>query len=68
MNEIIYLICKGLKSKEIAGKLKLSFRTIEQYRLQLNDAFGVDGPVGIIRYGIASGLDSDEAMRNKFSL
>jgi DNA-binding NarL/FixJ family response regulator len=55
--EIIYLICKELTNKEIADKLFLSIRTVEGYRLKIQEKMHVKNTVGLVIYAVKNGLD-----------
>ena len=50
--EIIQLIGNGLASKEIAGKLKLTTRTVENYREKIMEKMEVNNTAGLIVYAI----------------
>ena len=50
--EIIQLIGNGLASKEIAGKLKLTSRTVENYREKIMEKMEVNNTAGLIVYAI----------------
>jgi len=54
--EIIKLICKQLTAKEIAEKLDLSYRTIEDYRLKIQKKVRAKNIVGIALYAIRKGI------------
>jgi DNA-binding NarL/FixJ family response regulator len=47
--QVVKLVCRGLTSKEIATKLRLSARTVEVYRLQASRALGVDNVADLVR-------------------
>lgn len=66
MREILYLLCIGKISKEIAAILHLSPRTIEVYRGELNKHLNISNMAGLIRYGIESGILDDEILKTKF--
>lgn len=55
--EIIYLICKELTNKEIGDKLFLSIRTVEGYRLKIQEKMNVKNTVGLVIYAVKNGLD-----------
>jgi DNA-binding CsgD family transcriptional regulator len=67
MREIIFLLCYGKISKQIATILNLSPRTIEQYRRELNEQIGSGNVAGIIKFGIDQGILNDEVLLNKFA-
>lgn len=51
--EILTLIAQGLMSKEIAGKLNLSTRTVECHREHIGKKLGIHGCAGLVKYAIA---------------
>jgi DNA-binding NarL/FixJ family response regulator len=50
--EIIQLICKEFTNKEIAEQLFLSSRTVEGYRIKIQDKMNVKNAVGLVVYAI----------------
>jgi DNA-binding NarL/FixJ family response regulator len=54
--EILQLIAEGLTSKEIALRLNLSTRTVENHRRQLMDKLGLRSIAALTKYAIAEGL------------
>jgi DNA-binding NarL/FixJ family response regulator len=54
--EIMQLIAADLTSQEIADKLFLSKRTIDNYRLSLLMKLGVKNPAGLVKRAIQLGL------------
>jgi DNA-binding NarL/FixJ family response regulator len=59
--EILQLIAEGKNTKEIAGTLEISVKTVEAHRLQLMARLGIHDVPGLVRYAIRSGLVSLEA-------
>lgn len=55
---IIRLICEEYTSKEIADKLGLSQRTVEGYRVKIQEKMNVKNMVGIAIYAIRKGLSN----------
>jgi DNA-binding CsgD family transcriptional regulator len=49
---IIKLICRQLSSKEIADKLGLSFRTVEEYRMRIMKKTKSKNVVGIALFAV----------------
>lgn len=49
------LVAGGLTTKEIAGQLKLSTRTIDFYRQALHHKLGVRNAVGLTRVAVKLG-------------
>jgi DNA-binding NarL/FixJ family response regulator len=58
--EILQLIAEGETTKEIAGTLNISVKTVEAHRLQLMARLDIHDVPGLVRYAIRSGLVSSE--------
>jgi len=58
--EILQLIAEGKNTKEIAGMLGISVKTVEAHRLQLMARLDIHDVPGLVRYAIRSGLVSPE--------
>jgi len=54
--DIIELICQEFTNKEIGEKLFLSSRTVEGYRMKIQEKMGVKNSVGIVVYAMKHGL------------
>ncbi len=54
--EVLQLIAEGHTTKDIAGKLKLSIKTVETHRAQLMDRLDIHDVAGLVRFAIRSGL------------
>jgi DNA-binding NarL/FixJ family response regulator len=54
--EIIRLICNEFTSKEIAGQLHLSKRTVEGHRTRILEKIGAKSIAGIITYALSVGI------------
>lgn len=54
--EIIRRICQELTNKEIADQLFLSIRTVEGYRLKIQEKMGVKNSIGLVIYAIRNNL------------
>lgn len=50
--KILKLICRQLTAKEIATKIGLSFRTVEDYRRKIQRKVGAKNVVGIAIYAV----------------
>ena len=50
------LIAQGYSNKEIAGRLKLSVKTVETHRAQLMDRLDIHDVAGLVRFAIRVGL------------
>lgn len=66
LREIIFLLCIGKISKEIAEILELSPRTVEKYRNDISNKLKIKNIAGIIRHGIEYGILEDEILKLKF--
>jgi DNA-binding NarL/FixJ family response regulator len=58
--EILQLIAEGKNTKEIAGSLVISIKTVETHRSQLMDRLGIHDVAGLVRYAIRTGMISAE--------
>ncbi len=58
--EILQLIAEGKSTKEIAGVLEVSVKTIETHRARLMERLGIHDVPGLVRFAIRSGLVSSE--------
>lgn len=54
--EVIQHICQELTNKEIAEKLFMSVRTVEGYRLRIQEKMNVKNTVGLVIYAIQHNL------------
>jgi len=54
--QIISLICKEYTNKEIASEMKLSPRTVEEYRMRIQNKMEAKNMVGIVVYAIKNKL------------
>ncbi|MEW6305850.1 MAG: response regulator transcription factor [Verrucomicrobiota bacterium] len=54
--EILQLIAEGKSTKEIAGILKISAKTVETHRGHLMTRLGIYDVAGLVRYAIRTGL------------
>ncbi len=59
--EILQMIAEGKNTKEIAGALEISVKTVEAHRLQLMARLNIHDVPGLVRYAIRSGLVSSES-------
>ena len=58
--EILQMIAEGRNTKEIAGTLDISVKTVEAHRLQLMARLNIHDVPGLVRYAIRTGLVSPE--------
>ena len=56
--EILQLIAEGRTTKEIAGILDVSVKTVETHRLRLMDRLEIHDVPGLVRFAIRAGLVS----------
>jgi DNA-binding NarL/FixJ family response regulator len=54
--EILQMIAEGRKTKEIAGTLDISVKTVETHRLQLMARLNIHNVPGLVRYAIRNGI------------
>jgi len=54
--EILVLIGKGLANKEIAARLHISVRTVENHRQHMIDKLGLRTTAALVKYAISKGL------------
>ncbi len=50
--EVMRLICRQYSNKEIAAALKLSVRTVESYRVKIQEKTGARNSAGVVIYSI----------------
>jgi DNA-binding NarL/FixJ family response regulator len=58
--EILQLIAEGRSTKEIAGILDISVKTVETHRLRLMERLDIHDVSGLVRFAIRAGLISPE--------
>ncbi len=58
--EILRLIAEGCTTKEIAGRLDVSIKTVETHRAMLMDRLGIRDLAGLVRLAVREGLVSGE--------
>ncbi len=68
LREVIFLLCHEFGNQEIGEILFLSTRTIESYRKDAIHKIGCKGIVGLIKYGIETGLYKDAGLLEKFKV
>jgi DNA-binding CsgD family transcriptional regulator len=56
----LQLVAKGQNTKQIAGLLGISVKTVEAHRLQLMRRLKIHNIPGLVRFAIRTGLVSPE--------
>lgn len=59
--EILQLIAEGRSTREIAGRLSISIKTVETHRAQIMERLGVRDVASLTRYAIRLGLITPDA-------
>lgn len=59
--EILQLIAEGRSTKQIAGDLDVSVKTVETHRAQLMERLDIHDVAGLVRFAIRVGLVSPES-------
>jgi DNA-binding NarL/FixJ family response regulator len=59
--EVLQMIAEGQNTKQIAGILNISPKTVEYHRTKLMEALNVHDVPGLVRFAMRSGLVSQEA-------
>jgi two-component system response regulator NreC len=54
--EVLQLLARGLSTKEIAGEINVSVKTVETHRKQLMDKLGIHSIALLTKYAIREGL------------
>lgn len=54
--QVLKLVVRGLRNKEIASELDLNVKTVETYRSRLMKRFSCSSPAELVRYAIREGL------------
>ena len=58
--EVLQLIAEGSSTKEIAGRLDVSVKTVETHRAQIMERLDIRDVAGLVRFAIRAGLVSTE--------
>ena len=53
--EVMKLVARGLRTREIAGKLSVSYKTVEKHRTNLMRKLGIRSAAGVAAYAISRG-------------
>ena len=54
--EVLQLIAEGMRTKDIAGLLVVSVKTVESHRTRIMEKLDVHQTAGLVRYAIRRGL------------
>ncbi len=54
--QILAMVAQSMPNKNIASKLKISIRTVEQHRANLTDKLGFKDVASLVKYAMAKGL------------
>ena len=54
--EVLHMIARGHSTREIAGKLGISVKTVETHRARLMETLDVKGSAGLMRYALSVGV------------
>jgi DNA-binding NarL/FixJ family response regulator len=57
--EVLRLVARGLTAKQVATRLSLSVRTVQNHLQNVMDKLQVHNRAGLVRYAIEAGLDED---------
>lgn len=57
--QVMKLIAKGLRTKEIANYLKISDKTVTTYRMRILDKLGLSSNSEIVRYCVENNIEFD---------
>ena len=57
---VLLLVAEGKSSKDVAGQLEISARTVETHRKNIKKKLGISTTAGLTRYAIESGLIGQE--------
>ena len=58
--EVLHHVAEGHTTREIAGRLKLSTKTVETHRGEVMKRLGIHDVVGLVRYAVRIGLVPQE--------
>lgn len=57
--DVLRLIAKGKRMKEIAAQLNISVRTVEDHKARLLQTLGLDSTAELVRYAVKEGMLAD---------
>jgi DNA-binding NarL/FixJ family response regulator len=58
-SEVARMIAQGYTNREIAGKMKVSIKTVETYKYRVMDKLGLGSRVDFVRYAVHNGWMSE---------
>jgi DNA-binding NarL/FixJ family response regulator len=61
--EVLQLIAEGRNTREIAGALNITAKTVETHRAQLKERLDIHDTAGLVRYAIRAGLVTSDDVR-----
>ena len=61
---VLQLICRQMSGPEIAKKMKLNIRTVEDYRLSIKKKLGVKNMVGVALYALVNEMVDIRELKN----
>jgi DNA-binding NarL/FixJ family response regulator len=53
--EVLIMLAWGYSNKEIAGRLKLSVKTVETYKLRIGEKLGLRSRTEMVQYALREG-------------
>ncbi len=59
--DVLRFTARGLGAKEIAGRLKVSVKTVETYKSRVTRKLGLHSRAAIVRYGTTQGWHNELA-------
>lgn len=54
--QVLKMVAEGFSSREIAGQILVSTKTVETYRARISEKLGLDSRAALVRYALESGL------------
>jgi two-component system response regulator NreC len=57
--EVLKLVAQGLSTRQVAGRLGVSAKTVEAHRAAIMDRLGIRDIAGLVRFAVATGLVQD---------
>ncbi|HEY4394271.1 MAG TPA: response regulator transcription factor [Polyangia bacterium] len=60
-HEIFHLVVTGGDTREIAGRLRISVKTVETHRTSINRKLGITSTASLLRFAVAHGIEINPA-------